>query len=474
MQRAFLVLAFCIAGLLSGCTATKGTVTTGPVSNSPATPSVSVTISPATSGVVREGILSFSANVSGSSNENLTWSVKEGASGGAISNNGTYTAPATLGVFHIVATSQADSSKSATASVTVTASGFTTVSGLNYARLQQTATLLPSGKVLIAGGGQGPDTIDGYWVVDQAELFDPATKTFSLAGNITRDYHTGTLLQNGDVLLVGGESGWDPHGNAYGNPSPIVVDTAEIVQGATGSSSAPTGNMLVAREAHAASLLSDGRVLITGGVYGIPTYPFWGGLAESEVFDPVTGKFTAVGQMTIDRVFHTSTLLQNGKVLIAGGGNPTFSNTAELFDPTTGTFRATGNMAVQRGFHTATLLPNGKVLIVGDSTLAELYDPSTERFSPAGTMNISRVWHTATLLPDGTVLIAGGSADSGSTNTTEIYDPATGDFTMGPSMKQDRMLHSATLLANGDVLIVGGAASDGIDIDMLTSAEIFH
>ncbi len=474
MQRACLVLVLCVAGLLAGCAAVKSTFTTSPGSSASGTPSVSVTIFPATVGVVHDGTLSFSASVSGSNNVNLTWSVKEGASAGTIDSNGTYTAPATLGVFHIVATSQADPSKSAAASVTVTSSGFTTIGGLNYARLQQTATLLPSGKVLIAGGGVGPDTIDGYSVVDQAELFDPATKTFNVAGLIARDSHTATLLQSGDVLLVGGESGWDPHGNAYGNPSPIVVDTAEIVQVASGLSSVPTGNMLVARESHAASLLSDGRVLITGGEYDIPVNPFWGELTESEVFDPVTGKFTAVGQMTTARAFHTSTLLQNGKVLITGGEYPVFSNTAELFDPATDTFRLTGNMAVQRGFHTATLLPNGKVLIIGNSALAELYDPSTERFSPAGTMNFSRVWHTATLLPNGTVLIAGGSTDNGSTKTTEIYDPDTGLFTMGPSMQQDRMLHTATLLANGDVLIAGGAASDGIDITVLASAEVFH
>ena len=175
---------FAVAGLLAGCSAGNGTAiaTTSPVSSAPGASSVSVTIVPNTIGVRHDGTLSFSASVNGSNNVNLIWSVKEGASGGTISDKGSYIAPSAPGIYHVVATSQADPSKNATATVTVTAFGFTSISGLNYARLQQTATLLPSGKVLIAGGGQGPDIIDGYWVVDQAELFDPETKSFSLAG----------------------------------------------------------------------------------------------------------------------------------------------------------------------------------------------------------------------------------------------------------------------------------------------------
>lgn len=439
-------------------------------------PTVTVTIAPASIGMRHDSSVSFNASVFGSDNLNLMWSIKEGASGGTISSSGNYTAPSTLGVYHVVATSQAEPSKSATATVTVTASGVTSISGLNYPRLQHTATLLPDGKVLIAGGGEGPDIIDGYSVVDQAELFDPGTKTFSVAGQIARDSHTATLLQSGDVLLAGGETGWSPNGNAYGNPEPIDSATAEVDQESSEFSVTATGSMLTVREGHSASILNDGKVLITGGLFALSASPWWQALDESEVFDPASGKFTAVGPMTSERWGHTSTLLQNGKVLITGGGSSLFSNTAELFDPGTGTFKVIGNMAVQRGGHTATLLPDGKVLIAGNSAMAEVYDPSTELFSPTGTMNTARQWHTATLLPNGTVLIAGGYlVGSGSINTTEIYDPATGEFTLGPSLAQDRFSHTATLLPNGDVLIVGGASSaNGVSITPLTSAEIYH
>ncbi len=481
MKGICLVFAICVAGLLAGCSAGNGTAiaTTSPVSSAPGASSVSVTIAPNTIGVRHEGTLSFSASVNGSSNVNLIWSVKEGASGGTISDKGSYIAPSAPGIYHVVATSQADPSKNATATVTVTAFGFTSISGLNYARLQQTASLLPSGKVLIAGGGQGPDIIDGYWVVDQAELFDPETQSFSRAGTISRDSHTATMLPSGDVLIAGGEVGWDPTGNACGNPGPIDSTTAEIYQASSGQF-VPTGSMLGAREGHQATLLNDGRVLITGGIYSLPSEPWWRPLSESEVFDPATGTFAAVGQMNLARYGHTATLLQNGKVLIAGGGYPYASNTAELFDPADGKFTSTGNMTVSRSGHTATLLPNGEVLLAGGGGLgslaAELYDPNTGSFFPTGNMNIARGWHTATLLPDGTVLIAGGYVGhSGSTSTTEIYDPATGAFTLGPSLEQDRFSHTATLLSNGDVLIVGGASSgDGLFTTALTSAEIYH
>ncbi len=134
-------------------------------------------------------------------------------------------------------------------------------------------------------------------------------------------------------------------------------------------------------------------------------------------------------------------------------------------------------MTAARSSHTATLLPNGKVLIAGGGQTAELYDPVTGLFTPIGSMAISRFWHTATMLPDGTVLIAGGSIRywGSETATTEIYDPATGSFSLGPSMRQGRFSHTATLLPGGRVLFVGGASSDdGIHITALASAEIYN
>ncbi len=429
--------------------------------------SVSVTISPDSVGIQRGGKWSFAASAIGSNNTAVTWGIQENSAGGTISDTGVYTAPAVDGVYHVVATAQADPNKSAIATVHVVKSGFMSTGSLSHPRLQHTTTLLPSGKVLVAGGGYGPDLIDGYWIVDQAELFDPTTGSFSSAGVVSRDGHTATLLLDGDVLLAGGETGWS-------NLFPILSNTADLERAASGLFE-PTGNMATGREAHAAALLSDGRVLVTGGV--IPSGISWQALQEAELFDPVSDTFATAAKMNVARAFHTATLLPNGKVLVTGGGYQGDGDTAELFDPATGSFIPTGRMTAARSSHTATLLPNGKVLIAGGGQTAELYDPVTGLFTPIGSMAISRFWHTATMLPDGTVLIAGGSIRywGSETATTEIYDPATGSFSLGPSMRQGRFSHTATLLPGGRVLFVGGASSDdGIHITALASAEIYN
>jgi hypothetical protein len=465
-QEAILVALLAATGVLAGCGSSQSSSATPaspPQSPSPPPPpaAVSISISPSSIAIRLGDTLQFDASVSGSSDTTVTWSIQE-SSGGSISNTGLYLAPTTDGVYHIVATAHADPTKQATATVNVTQHGFTTVGGLSFARLQHTATLLPSGKVLIAGGGIGPDIIDGFGVVDQAEQFDPATESFSPAGIVSRDAHTATLLNNGSVLLAGGETGWS-------NTTPIVSNTAELYLAANGSSVA-TGNMSVGREAHVATLLSDGRVLITGGVF--LNNSDWQAIQEAELYDPVAGVFTTAGNTNAPRWGHTATLLEDGKVLITGGDTPS----AELFDPATGSFTPTGLMTCARSGHTATLLPNGKVLVVGGCKVeGELYDPSTGSFTPTGTTSAPRYLHTATLLPNGTVLIAGGGATGGATDTTEIYDPATDSFIPGPTMRQGRYMHTATLLPNGDVLISGGANSpDLFGLSVLNSAEIYH
>jgi hypothetical protein len=233
------------------------------------------------------------------------------------------------------------------------------------------------------------------------------------------------------------------------------------------------------------TLLQDGRVLIAGGYDfddfsgtgeapppGQATAKITSGPPDprriAELYDPKTGTFSRTGSMAVDRYGHTATLLDDGRVLIAGGQSLKSGglSSAELYDPRNGTFTPTGSLNGPRTGHTATLLPDGDVLIVGgDSLAAELYHQATGKFSLTGSLSVPRVDHTATLLRDGRVLIAGGFAGSGDSSiwdaSAEIYDPKTGTFSPTGSMREARTGHTATLLANGQVLITGGYDPQG-------------
>ena len=234
----------------------------------------------------------------------------------------------------------------------------------------------------------------------------------------------------------------------------------------------PTGSMRTQRTSSAATLLSNGRVLIAGGNNTIGI----GAVASAELYDPASGAFIPTGSMRTSRVSSTATLLPNGRVLVAGGLNGGGLASAELYDPASGTFTPTGSMTVHAHAHTATLLPNGHVLITGGSTgvgalaSAELYDPASERFIPTRSMAGARMMHTATLLPSGHVLITGGTFGVWALRVAELYDPASGTFIETGAMTAARAIHTATLLPSGRVLITGGTSNGS---NALASAELY-
>jgi len=252
----------------------------------------------------------------------------------------------------------------------------------------------------------------------------------------------------------------------------LLLPSAELYNPTT-NSFASTGEMLAQRYWHTATLLNDGRVLITGGCLSPYQYPC-AVLSVGEIYDPATGTFTNAGQMTSPRVFHTSTLLRNGKVLITGGSDGTSSiASAEIYDPVKGKFTSIPSMLSPRSRHTATLLRDGSVLIAGgeDSTgwppvsTAEIYDPEAELFRFTGSMAQPRSWHTATLLNGGKVLLAGsipcpqsaaGCPPAFDWALEEIYDPVFGTFTATGHALHFHFGHQATLLNNGNVLLTGG------------------
>ncbi len=337
------------------------------------------------------------------------------------------------------------------------ASGSWTATGsLNTARVAHTATLLPNGKVLVAGGQNGS-------ALTSAELYDPASGSWTATGslNTARYDHTATLLPNGKVLVAGGTN------DTY-------LASAELYEPASGTWTA-TGDLGTARYNYTATLLPNGKVLVAGGYNNASGF-----LASAELYDPASGTWTATGSLATARYVHTATFLPNGKVLVAGGYNDTngYLASAELYDPASGTWTATSSLAVARLGHTATLLPNGKVLVAegnsGGVSLksAELYDPGSGSWAATGSLATARDSCTATMLPNGKVLVAGGHNNSGSGSilaSAELYDPTNGTWTGTGNVAAARAEHTATLLPNGKVLIAGGVNNSGYP----ASAELY-
>jgi hypothetical protein len=299
---------------------------------------------------------------------------------------------------------------------------FTATGALDGSNFGTTATLLQNGMVLIAVQNNV-----------HAELYDPTTGTFANTGNMitARAAATATLLHNGTVLIAGGA-----YSCGIGTSCP--PPTAELYDPTAGTFS-PNGGPFYAHSAGTATLLNNGMVLLAGGEPQGPNDTVI--LQAAELYDPSKGTFSGapVTGLNTGRVNHTATLLNNGQVLIVGGedinNHPLAS--AELFDPTTGAFTFTGSMSTARVLQTATLLNNGQVLIVGglDSNnnnlaSAELYDPTTGTFTPTGSMNTTGEAGSATLLNNGTVLVTGGLNDIDSAELYELvgFAPASVSF----------------------------------------------
>jgi len=355
------------------------------------------------------------------------------------------------------------------ATVRLQAQTWSFTGSMQQARLYPTATVLPNGQVLVVGGYHRGS------IVAIAELYNTVTGTFTTTGslNTARYGHSATLLPDGKVLIAGGE-----------NTSGQIAST-ELYDPSTGTFSVSASESCACNGVP--TLLANGMVLFSGGFNGSVA------IATAELYNPATGTFSPTGNLKVARAGPSSTLLPNGKVLIAGGvfytGTPPYNlvanylASAELYDPTTGTFMLTGSLNTARGGQSTTVLGNGNVLLAagqnngangGYLASAELYNLATGKFTLTGSLNTPRILHKAHLLASGEVLIVAGN-HFGSIASTELYNPSTGTFSNGPSLNTPRQGHASALLANGQVLATGGYESQlGSHLGYLASAELFH
>ena len=546
-KKPLLLLLSAMVAIVSGCGGGSSTALPLSVTINPK-PSITVTVAPATATVPVGSTQQFDVTVANDpSNNSATWTLTQGGAPCApacgtlefvAAPRNFYSAPATVPtnpMVTITASALADATKSASATVTITrepleiTSLALPVGAINSAysfTLQArggkpplawrvTTGTLPFGLTLNAASGQisGTATTEGMFTftVEVSDSDTPAqivSQPLIITINPALSVATSTLSSSAPgctyTTMLESKGGTPPitwsitigtlptglvldpaTGQISGSPTIVATsnftvqakdssipvqmgskDLSLAIAAATpqGGCWREAGAMSSIRAGHTATLLQDGRVLIAGQ-----------GTVTAELYSPANGSWTPTGNMTVGRHGHTATLLNNGKVLVAGGSAPdgridSNAYTAELYDPVMGTWSLTGSMSVARARHTATVLLDGKVLAVGGTATSpcdpacagghttELYDPNSGAWSPThDTMITGRTGGlTATRLNDGRVLVAGGSSSGTPLSAAELYDPTTSTWASTGNMSVARSGHTATGLKNGKVLVVGG------------------
>jgi hypothetical protein len=342
---------------------------------------------------------------------------------------------------------------------------------MSFARGYHTGVLLQDGRMLIAGGDDGSGRLDA--IIDTAELYDPATGRWEPAEIMGRQrtQHAAVVLNDGRALLVGGAGVVQAKIDEQRIDQPLIeTDTFDPTTGSWSFS----GEISTPRDGVAAALLSDGSVLIAGGDDGRGTDESV--LASAEVFDPATGQWSSAGEMSRPRQGHSLVLLDNGQVLVAGGdaGDDPFPS-AELYDPTTGAWTGVEDMADARERFAAMLLDDGRVLVAGGGgesgrlASSEIYDPASGSWSTTGELSAARLKPAAVRLQDGRILVVGGLGAGQYLTSAEVYDPEDGTWSDAGALETGRGFHTATLADDGRVIVTGGFGFSG----PLNSTEIY-
>jgi hypothetical protein len=405
-------------------------------------------ISPNASYLMTSGALTLVAKANGTATHEVSWDMTEGSTAGSVDPKGRYSAPATPGTYHVVATSLWDPSVQANATVVVEAGGALATLVLPKPLHNLEAVRLLDGRVLVAGGANTPVGTGQDQAVADAYFFDPATNAFTPAGTMTstRQEHRGVLLPDGRVLISGG---------VLMLPYTQPLGTQEWFTPGTGF--ATTGNLANARTRHDLASLPDGTLFVFGNPYF--SQPV------TEVFDPASGTATGNPEPGISvPLTGRAVSLEDGRVLVLGESNNGGTTASYLCDPVATTWTALPARGASRLGSEVVRLLDGRVLILGGASnepRAELFDPTTSTFQWTGALFQNRDYCKATLLPNGTVLVTGGLHGYGGIAQCELYDPVSGLFSTAGTLPKARFKHAATVLPNGKVLILGGAEASG-------------
>ncbi len=327
------------------------------------------------------------------------------------------------------------------------AAGWSPAASMSRYRYYHTATLLPSGRVLVTGGASSGGA------TNTTEAYTPATNTWAPTANmsVARTGHTATRLPSGRVLIAGGAS-------------TTVHASAELYNPNTNAFTT-TGSMVTARRGHKAVLLTNGQVLAVAG-YGTSA------LRSAELYNPSTGRWTATGSLSTAAGAVTATLLEDGRVLAINDDGLTAA--AEVYTPATGTWTRVSDPPAFYG-HAAALTDFGAVLATGQENIwydsgAWLYFAEDDYWEYVSYANEPRRrGHSLTLLPSGRVLVARGTRNQIG-GASELWDPQSWGLYSVPG-DQPTTGHTATLLPSGQVLVTGGTSQE--EPEWYSSAEIF-
>ena len=326
--------------------------------------------------------------------------------------------------------------------------GLTRLPDLHEQRAAHTATLLPGGKVLIAGGFRKGSNGHSQLYTKTTELYDPVSKSFTLSGSmqIARCGQEATLLPGGDVLITGGN-----------NDTPHLA-SAELYNGSTGTWTR-LPDMLAGREGHRTFLLTNGKVLIVGGSDNPDLY--------AELYDPATRTFEKAGAAPLPLSGSTVVQLRDGRIFISGGWlqDKQPVQYSMLYEPATNRFTRGPDLDIVKYKAGAALLPDGKVLIIGGSNnrdwkgkynSTEIYDPNTNTFTRGPGLHFGRfkMKNAVVTLRNGAIVVAGGN------NHIEILSPADTAFRVAATLDQPYYFSTATLLPSGKILLTGGYGND--------------